>query len=63
MKIIKLINMLNKLDINKDILISSDEEGNHLYKDGYIDRYNRDYYMLYGVKEHDDFLIEDKSEV
>ncbi len=50
MKVSKLLKMLSKLDQNKDILISSDEEGNNLYEKGYIDKHNKFYYRLYVVK-------------
>ena len=36
MKVRKLLSMLNKGDIDKEILISSDEEMNRLYGDGRI---------------------------
>ena len=57
MKVSKLLKMLMKLDQTKDILISSDEEGNRLYKDGNIERYDSNYYMLYGYSgtEYDDY--------
>jgi len=49
MKVIELIKLLSKLDLYKDIYISTDEEGNNLYDKGYIDK-GRYYYRLYVVK-------------
>ena len=50
MKVNKLMRLLGKLDQKKDILISTDEEGNNLYEEGYIDKHNKYYYRLYVVK-------------
>ena len=50
MKIKELIKKLIDLDTEKDIVFSTDEEGNHIYKEAYIDRYNKDHYRLYVIK-------------
>ena len=50
MKVINLIRLLSELDPNKDIYISTDEEGNYLYDKGYIDKCIKYYYRLYVVK-------------
>ena len=49
MKVIELIRLLIELNPNKDILISTDEEGNYLYDKAYIDE-GKYYYRLYVVK-------------